>query len=126
MNQSTLTGKPTTVVFNPTAHDIVSMSMSISMSVKQASPLHVCYIIQVSELQATKAGWRPGNLKRGNGRPFTVMVLRGTSNYKQTSVFLCFHKRKPHQSTCSHVFSPFSAHFYPTLHHNGKGSIEHY
>ena len=29
-------------------------------------------------------------------------------------------------STCSftrHVFSPFSAHFYPPLHHTGKGSI---
>ena len=25
--------------------------------------------------------------------------------------------------TCFHVFSPFSAHFYPPLHHNGKGSI---
>ena len=24
-----------------------------------------------------------------------------------------------------HVFSPFSAHFYPPLHHNGKGSIRH-
>ena len=24
---------------------------------------------------------------------------------------------------CTHVFSPFSAHFYPPLHHNGKGSI---
>ena len=24
---------------------------------------------------------------------------------------------------CSPVFSPFSAHFYPPLHHNGKGSI---
>ena len=23
------------------------------------------------------------------------------------------------------VFSPFSAHFYPPLHHNGKGSIVH-
>ena len=27
--------------------------------------------------------------------------------------------------TCFHVFSPFSAHFYPPLHHNGKGSIVH-
>ena len=35
----------------------------------------------------------------------------------------CFRTRKLHQSTCSHVFSPFSAHFYPPLHHNGKGSI---
>ena len=26
--------------------------------------------------------------------------------------------------TCFPVFSPFSAHFYPPLHHNGKGSIE--
>ena len=25
--------------------------------------------------------------------------------------------------TCFPVFSPFSAHFYPPLHHNGKGSI---
>ena len=25
--------------------------------------------------------------------------------------------------SCFHVFSPFSAHFYPPLHHNGKGSI---
>ena len=25
---------------------------------------------------------------------------------------------------CFHVFAPFSAHFYPPLHHNGKGSIE--
>ena len=24
---------------------------------------------------------------------------------------------------CFPVFSPFSAHFYPPLHHNGKGSI---
>ena len=40
-----------------------------------------------------------------------------------TSMFLCFRAGKLHQSTCSHVFSPFSAHFYPPLHHNGKGSI---
>ena len=38
-------------------------------------------------------------------------------------MFLCFRTRKLHQSTCSRVFSPFSAHFYPPLHHNGKGSI---
>ena len=25
--------------------------------------------------------------------------------------------------TCSPVFSPFSAHFYPLLHHNGKGLL---
>ena len=27
---------------------------------------------------------------------------------------------------CFHVISPFSAHFYPPLHHNGKGSIGEY
>ena len=26
---------------------------------------------------------------------------------------------------CFPVISPFSAHFYPPLHHNGNGSIEH-
>ena len=31
-----------------------------------------------------------------------------------------FSYKKP---TCSHVFSLISAHFYPPLHHNGKGSI---
>ena len=39
-------------------------------------------------------------------------------------MFLCFQTRNLHQSTCSHVFSPISAHFYPPLHHNGKGSIK--
>ena len=36
-----------------------------------------------------------------------------------TSMFLCFRTRKLHQSTCLLVYSPFSAHFYPPLHHNG-------
>ena len=27
------------------------------------------------------------------------------------------------KAACFHVFSPFSASFYPPLHHNGKGSI---
>ena len=34
-------------------------------------------------------------------------------------MLLCFQTRKLHRSTCSHVFSPISAHFYPPLHHNG-------
>ena len=38
-------------------------------------------------------------------------------------MFLCFRTCKIHLSTCLLVFSPFNAHFYPPLHHNGKGSI---
>ena len=34
-----------------------------------------------------------------------------------------FSYKKLHQSTCLLVFSLFSAHFYPPLHHNGKASI---
>ena len=34
-----------------------------------------------------------------------------------------FSNKKTTSNTCSHVFSPISAHFYPPLHHNGKESI---
>ena len=41
---------------------------------------------------------------------------------------MCFHVKFKHESTkhaCFHLFSPFSASFYPPppLHHNGKGSV---
>ena len=42
---------------------------------------------------------------------------------KQACSYVFVLVRKLYQSTCSHVFSPFSAHFYPPLHHNGEGSI---
>ena len=38
-----------------------------------------------------------------------------TRDYKQTSMFLCFHIRNYIKNTCLLVFSPFSAYFYPPM-----------
>ena len=42
---------------------------------------------------------------------------------EQTCGFLVQNIRTCYLHVCFSVFSPFSAQFYPPLHHNGKGSI---
>ena len=62
---------------------------------------------------------------------YDVMVVKGGTKWRKcmkACLLLCFHVNFKHERikhACFHVNFPFSAYFYPPLHHNGHGSIEY-
>ena len=51
------------------------------------------------------------------------MELENTLKLACFCVYVIKIYMKAQKHACFHIFSPFSAHLYPPLHHNGKRSI---